>query len=70
MNWSGSSWAAIDGLHVPAGTVVVLPLGAANRDPEQLPEPHALRPTNRHVSFAPGERGMSGQQSLRTLSVS
>lgn len=47
----------LDGLHVPAGAVVVLPLGAANRDPDQFPDPDALRldrTTNRHVSFAPG----------------
>jgi cytochrome P450 len=47
----------LDGLRVPAGAVVVLPLGAANRDPAEFPDPDALRldrPTNRHVSFAPG----------------
>jgi len=47
----------LGGLRVPAGALVVLPLGAANRDPAQFPEPDALRldrPTNRHVSFAPG----------------
>ncbi len=47
----------IAGVPIRAGEVVVIPLGAANRDPAEFPEPHALRldrAANRHVSFAPG----------------
>lgn len=47
----------IAGVRISIGEVVVLPLGAANRDPAEFPEPHSLRldrATNRHVSFAPG----------------
>lgn len=49
--------ADLDGTHIPAGSVVVLPFGAANRDPAEFPDPHALRldrPSSRHLSFSPG----------------
>ncbi|MGH3692584.1 MAG: cytochrome P450 [Pseudonocardiaceae bacterium] len=49
--------AEIAGVRISVGEVVVLPLGAANRDPAEFPEPDTLRlnrATNRHVSFAPG----------------
>lgn len=47
----------IAGVRISVGEVVVLPLGAANRDPAEFPEPNTLRldrAANRHVSFAPG----------------
>ncbi len=49
--------AEIAGVCISAGEVVVLALGAANRDPAEFSEPNTLRldrATNRHVSFAPG----------------
>ena len=42
---------------ISVGEVVVLPLGAANRDPAEFPGPNTLRinrAANRHVSCAPG----------------
>lgn len=47
----------IAGVRISGGEVVVLPLGAANRDPAEFSGPNTLRldrETNRHVSFAPG----------------
>ncbi|MGH3899662.1 MAG: cytochrome P450, partial [Pseudonocardiaceae bacterium] len=47
----------IAGVRISVGEVVVLPFGAANRDPAEFHEPNTLRldrATNRHVSFAPG----------------
>jgi cytochrome P450 len=49
--------AEIAGIRISVGEVVVLPLGAANRDPAEFPGPNTLRinrAANRHVSFAPG----------------
>src|SRR3712207_7049371 len=42
---------------VPAGTLITLCIGAANRDPERFPDPERLdvaRQPNRHLAFAGG----------------
>jgi cytochrome P450 len=47
----------IGGRAIPAGDVVLCMIGAANRDPEQFPEPERLditRAENRHLSFGQG----------------
>ena len=47
----------LGGVHIPAGTVVMLCLGAANRDPAQFPDPDRLditRTDNRHIAFGWG----------------
>jgi cytochrome P450 len=47
----------IDGRQIRAGQAVTMSLGAANRDPEQFPDPDRLdltRPDNRHLAFGYG----------------
>ena len=47
----------IGGKALRAGQVVLLLLGAANRDPEQFPDPDRLdvgRPDNKHIAFGLG----------------
>ncbi|MFI0924724.1 cytochrome P450 [Streptomyces sp. NPDC021012] len=47
----------LSGTGIPAGARVVLPTGAADRDPEVFPGPDAFRPDrggNRHLSFGHG----------------
>jgi cytochrome P450 len=52
----------------PAGTLVTLCVGAANRDPEQFPEPDrfdiARRP-NRHLAFGHGDHACLGMNVAR-----
>src|SRR5205085_1519606 len=69
---------AIGGKAVRAGDFVLLVLGAANRDPEQFPDPDRLDVTRRevrHLAFAHGPHfclgaplaRMEGQIALRAL---
>ncbi len=47
----------IGGVSMPAGTLLTLCIGAANRDPAQFPDPDRLditRTPNRHLAFAAG----------------
>jgi hypothetical protein len=53
----------IGGVSLPAGTLVTLCIGAANRDPAQFHDPDRLditRAPNRHVSFATGIHACAG----------
>ena len=53
----------IAGLEVSAGTGVTLCIGAANRDPDQFPDPDRLdlsRKPNRHLAFGSGAHTCAG----------
>jgi cytochrome P450 len=53
---------------LPAGTAITLCIGAANRDPEQFPDPDRLdisREPNRHVAFGMGIHACAGMQLAR-----
>ena len=49
--------AVLGGVAMPAGTLVTIGIGAANRDPAQFPDPDRFdvsRAPNRHLAFATG----------------
>ena len=53
----------IGGVAMPAGTLITLGIGAANRDPAQFPDPDQLdiaRAPNRHLAFASGIHACAG----------
>ena len=53
----------IGGVALPAGTLITLGIGAANRDPAQFPDPDRLdiaRAPNRHLAFATGIHACAG----------
>jgi cytochrome P450 len=53
---------------LPAGTPVTLCIGAANRDPEQFPDPDRLdlgRHPNRHLAFGSGPHQCAGMHLAR-----
>jgi cytochrome P450 len=53
----------IGGVAMPAGTLITLGIGAANRDPAQFPHPDRLdvaRAPNRHLAFATGIHACAG----------
>jgi hypothetical protein len=55
--------AVVGGVPLPAGTPITLCIGAANRDPEQFPDPDVLdvrRSPNRHLAFASGAHQCAG----------
>jgi cytochrome P450 len=53
----------LGGVRLPAGALITLCIGAANRDPEVFPEPHRLdlsRQDNRHLAFGFGVHQCAG----------
>jgi cytochrome P450 len=61
--------AVLGGLHIPAGSVIQTVTGAANRDPDQFPDPdrfHLTRLNSRkHMAFATGPHICLGQHLAR-----
>ncbi|WP_200808447.1 cytochrome P450 [Tistlia consotensis] len=60
--------AEVGGVAVPAGTLVTLCIGAANRDPAQFAEPDRLdvaRRPNRHLAFGGGIHACAGMTLAR-----
>jgi len=58
----------IGGRSYPAGTFITLGVGAANRDPDQFPDPDRLdvgRRPNRHVAFGHGDHACAGMNVAR-----
>jgi cytochrome P450 len=58
-----ASPAVVGGVTLAAGTPLTLCIGAANRDPEQFPDPDRLdlrRSPNRHLAFASGPHQCAG----------
>lgn len=58
----------LGGVAMPAGTLVTLCIGAANRDPAQFPDPDALdiaRTPNRHLAFGSGIHACAGMTLAR-----
>lgn len=58
----------IGGVPVPAGTLITLCIGAANRDPERFADPERLdvgRQPNRHLAFAGGAHMCAGMNLAR-----
>jgi cytochrome P450 len=58
----------IGGVAVPAGTLVTLCIGAANRDPERFEDPERFdvaRQPNRHLAFAGGAHMCAGMNLAR-----
>lgn len=58
----------LGGVALPAGTYVHLCIGAANRDPEQFPDPDRLdirRQPNRHLAFGTGIHTCAGNSLAR-----
>ncbi|KMO81149.1 cytochrome P450 [Mycolicibacterium chlorophenolicum] len=54
----------LGGVHLPAGAVVMLCLGAANRDPRKFDDPHEFRPERKnvreHIAFGRGIHSCAG----------
>src|SRR5262249_56973564 len=58
----------LSGVAVAAGTYVHVCIGAANRDPDQFPDPDRLdirRQPNRHLAFATGIHACAGMSLAR-----
>ncbi|MHC2336023.1 cytochrome P450 [Bradyrhizobium sp. USDA 4454] len=58
----------LGGIKLPAGTLVTLCIGAANRDPAQFPEPERFdvaRTPNRHLAFGTGAHQCAGMALAR-----
>jgi cytochrome P450 len=60
--------ASVGGVTLAAGTPITLCIGAANRDPDQFPEPDRLdvgRAPNRHLAFGSGPHQCAGMHLAR-----
>jgi len=58
----------LGGIKMPAGTLVTLCIGAANRDPAQFPNPEGFdvaRTPNRHLAFGTGAHQCAGMALAR-----
>ncbi|MGY4477827.1 cytochrome P450 [Bradyrhizobium sp. USDA 3364] len=58
----------LGGIKLPAGTLVTLCIGAANRDPAQFPDPEGFdvaRTPNRHLAFGTGAHQCAGMALAR-----
>jgi cytochrome P450 len=58
----------LGGITMPAGTLVTLCIGAANRDPAQFPDPESFdiaRTPNRHLAFGTGAHQCAGMALAR-----
>jgi cytochrome P450 len=58
----------LGGVEIAAGSYVHIGIGAANRDPEQFPDPDRLdirRQPNRHLAFATGIHACAGMSLAR-----
>jgi cytochrome P450 len=58
----------LGGIKLPAGTLVTLCIGAANRDPAQFPDPERFdvaRTPNRHLAFGTGAHQCAGMALAR-----
>jgi cytochrome P450 len=58
----------LGGADIAAGTYVHICIGAANRDPDQFPDPDRLdirRTPNRHLAFATGIHACAGMSLAR-----
>ncbi|QIG98484.1 MULTISPECIES: cytochrome P450 [unclassified Bradyrhizobium] len=58
----------LSGIRLPAGTLVTLCIGAANRDPAQFPDPERFdvaRTPNRHLAFGTGAHQCAGMALAR-----
>ena len=58
----------LGGVAMPAGTLVTLCIGAANRDPRQFPDPETFdigRTPNRHLAFGSGAHQCAGMALAR-----
>jgi cytochrome P450 len=63
----------LGGVHIPAGTVVMLCLGAANRDPRKFEDPHEFRLDRRnvreHIAFGRGIHTCAGAPLARVEGI-
>lgn len=63
----------LGGVHLPAGTIVMLCLGAANRDPRKFDDPHEFWPDRRnvreHLAFGRGIHSCAGAPLARAEGV-
>ena len=60
--------AEVGGVPMPKGTRITLCIGAANRDPDEFPDPHRFkidRAPNRHLAFASGPHQCAGMNLAR-----
>ena len=60
--------AEVGGMPMPAGTLITLCIGGANRDPDQFPDPDRLditRSPNKHLAFAAGHHVCAGNTLAR-----
>ena len=58
----------LSGVPMPAGTLITIAIGAANRDPAQFPDPDRFdiaRTPNRHLAFATGIHHCAGMSLAR-----